>query len=120
MPNKLSQLGPGHAWGDVNGDGLEDLYLGAAKGSPRAVYVRQSDGSFWPSPLSQSAETLETEDMGALLFDADGDGDNDLYVVSGGVECDEGDASLQDRLYLNDGSGRFLQSPTRKPPATQG
>ncbi|MGI9241369.1 MAG: FG-GAP repeat domain-containing protein, partial [Verrucomicrobiales bacterium] len=111
LPNKLSQLGPGQAWGDVNGDGLDDLYLGGAKGSQRIVHLRQANGSFKPVALGSGRSELECEDMGALFFDADGDGDNDLYVVSGGVECEEGDASLQDRLYLNDGTGTFGRAP---------
>ncbi len=111
LPNKLSQLGPGQAWGDIDGDGLDDLYLGGAKGSPRYAYLRQSDGSFKPRPIPQDDTDRQAEDMGALLFDADADGDQDLYVVSGGVECDEGAACLQDRLYFNDGSGNFIKAP---------
>ena len=111
LPNKQSQLGPGQAWGDVDGDGLDDLYLGCAKGSPRLIHLRKADGTFRSLPLSPDTSDRDCEDMGALLFDADADGDKDLYVVSGGVECNEGEPSLQDRLYLNDGAGNFRRAP---------
>lgn len=107
LPNKLSQLGPGQAWGDLDGNGTEDLFLGGSKGQPGTIYLRGEEGTLNPRSLTGDNEC---EDMGALFFDADGDGDRDLYVVSGGVECDEGDDVLQDRLYLNDGSGVFTKA----------
>ena len=111
LPWKLSQLGPGIAVGDVNGDGLEDLYLGGAAGQAGVLCLHQPNGQFRTVSQTCFEEDLASEDMGALFFDADGDGDLDLYVVSGGVECEPGDNVLRDRLYLNDGQGHFTKAP---------
>ncbi len=111
LPNKLSIAGPGAAWGDVDGDGDEDFFLGQGAGHAGALFVRNQQGTFdrrtSPAMIFDSA----CEDMGALFFDADADGDLDLYVASGGVECEPGDGKLRDRLYLNDGSGNFSKAP---------
>ncbi|MFT5409213.1 MAG: hypothetical protein ACI9NC_001934, partial [Verrucomicrobiales bacterium] len=108
LPNRLSRLGPGIAIGDVDGDGDEDAYIGGALGSAGAIWLRESEG--WAPDIRnqvifKSGESHE--DMGALFFDAEGDGDADLYVVSGGVELPKGSGNYRDRLYLNDGSGAF-------------
>ena len=107
LPNKYSQLGPSTCWADVDGDGDDDVYFGGA--SKHAGQLFRNDGAGKFSPLTNEAfeSDREHEDMGSLFFDTDGDGDQDLYVVSGGVECDPGDPILQDRLYLNDGNGQF-------------
>lgn len=119
LPNKLSQLGPGMAWGDVDGDGDDDLYLGGAKGKPGRLAINHGNGQF-RATATQAVEGAdvppwvadrECEDMAPLFFDADGDGDLDLYVVSGGVECDGEDDALRDRLYVNDGKGNFSRAP---------
>ncbi len=115
LPNKLSQLGPGVAVADINGDGREDLFLGGACGWPGALYLNEGgtrygtdiDGPFDPDAIS--------EDMGALFFDCDGDGDQDLYVVSGGYEAKEGTSLLRDRLYLNDGRGNLAKAEGHLP-----
>jgi enediyne biosynthesis protein E4 len=104
LPHKHSQNGPGMAVGDIDGDGLEDFYIGGARGQNGAFYLQTGDGRFLARPL-QGTENFE--DMGALLFDADGDGHADLYVVSGSVEAGRQSADYRDRLYLNDGKGRF-------------
>lgn len=109
LPNKLSQLGPGLAWGDVNGDGLQDCYAGAATGSAPQLFLQSSEGKFTPS--QKFADDRSFEDMGALFFDLESDGDLDLYVVSGGYEREIDSEYLQDRLYLNDGNGQFTRAP---------
>lgn len=106
LPNKMSQLGPCQAWGDVDGNGHDDLFLGSGRySSGRQLLLNQGGGKFTAS--APFAEDTLYEDMGALFFDADKDGDADLYIVSGGVECEPGSSTLQDRLYLNDGKGKL-------------
>jgi len=104
LPRRYSRDGPALAVGDINGDGLDDMYMGGANGFSGYLLVQQANGSFATTPLE---EKQKSEDMGALFFDADQDGDNDLYVVSGGNEFYEGHEAYQDRLYLNDGQGNF-------------
>ena len=110
LPNKLSQLGPGLAWGDIDGDGDDDLYVGAAAGQAGRVFANDL-GKFSPiiSPAFDKDEACE--DMGTLFFDSDGDGDLDLYVVSGSSQFSVKSEELRDRLYLNDGEGRFELAP---------
>jgi len=109
LPNKLSQLGPGMAWGDVDQDGDDDLFIGGAAGFSGKVYYNSGGGIFNGGPQPSFTLDAQSEDMGALFFDSDLDGDLDLYVVSGGVECVPGDAILKDRLYTNDGRGNFVK-----------
>lgn len=102
IPHELSNMGPGVATGDVNGDGLDDFFVGGARKSAGVIYIQNTNGSFSiSSGYKPSVEEMESEDMGALFFDADGDGDQDLYVVSGGSDFPKDDVHLQDRLYLN-------------------
>ncbi|PHQ29224.1 VCBS repeat-containing protein [Leeuwenhoekiella nanhaiensis] len=110
LPQKQSQKGPAFAAADLNNDGLEDWYIGGAKDQPGIIYLREQSGGF--KALSQPVIEADQkyEDQGAVFFDADADGDLDLYVTSGAYEFDENDALLQDRLYLNDGSGNFSNS----------
>ncbi len=115
LPNRLSQLGPGLAWGDADGDGDDDLYLGAAAGAERRIWFNEGGGKFTPGDPAAFAADNACEDMAALWLDVDGDADQDLFVVSGGVECELGDAALVDRLYLNDGRGRLARSSDRLP-----
>lgn len=105
LPNKLSQLGPGLAMGDLDGDGDVDGVLGGAAGSPTLVLRNDGAGTFAKAEPIANSEIFE--DMGLLLLDVDADGDRDLFAVSGGVEP----GSLQDRLYLNDGRGTFTNAP---------
>ena len=109
LPYKLSELGGGLAWGDVNQDGRPDLFCGGAAGQPGALFVNQKDGKF-KQTKGPWKDDSESEDMGIHFFDADGDQDLDLYVVSGGNECQPNDPVLRDRLYLNDGNGNFEKS----------
>ena len=107
LPNKLSQLGSGVSWGDVDGDGDDDVYLGGASGFGGKVYINNGLGSFANKPQKIFIKDARHEDMGSIFIDPDNDGDLDLYVVSGGVECQQGDKILQDRIYLNDGRGNY-------------
>jgi hypothetical protein len=107
MPKLVSTEGPYLAVADVNGDALDDLYLGGAKDQPGKLLIQQRDGSFARSNEAIFARDAISEDLGAVFFDANGDGRPDLYVVSGGNEYSEGASALQDRLYLNDGGGKF-------------
>lgn len=108
LPHKMSTLGSGIAVGDVNGDGSDDFYAGGAAGQSGAMYIQTANGSFEKSNFVQGAnDGLTAEDAGSILFDADNDGDNDLYVASGSNECSATDARLADRLYINDGKGNF-------------
>ena len=116
LPNRLSQLGPGMAWGDVDGDGDQDFYLSGAKGQAGRLFLRQSSGQFQESRQDALSSSVY-EEMAPLFFDVDTDGDLDLYVVSGGVECQPQDPSLADQLYLNDGQGQFSRAePDALPP----
>ncbi len=115
IPKKLSTEGPRLAVGDVNGDGREDLYVGGAKNQPGRLLVQQPGGRFVPTNEDLFARDQISEDIGATFFDADGDGDQDLYVVSGGNEYTEEAPALADRLYLNDGTGTFEKARGRLP-----
>ena len=114
LPHKLSQLGPALATGDINNDGLDDLYIGGSTGYPGAIYIQQTHGFqlFSRQPFNNHRES---EDLGALFFDADGDKDLDLYVVSGSNEHQEDSEIYRDRLYLNDGKGNFSFDPEALP-----
>lgn len=106
LPHMFSRSGPFIATGDANGDGTEDLYIGGAAGQAGKLAL-QRDGKFELQTTSVFEQDKAYEDMGATLFDADGDGDLDLYVVSGGSEFPEGSERYRDRLYLNKGKGEF-------------
>lgn len=105
LPHKHSQSGPGVAVGDANGDGLEDVFVGGAYRHSGHLFVQRPDGSFDGRPLG--SEPSYEEDTAPLFFDADGDGNLDLYVAAGSSEFPTGSEHLQDRLYLNDGTGSF-------------
>jgi len=111
LPHKQSTLGPCTSVGDVNGDELHDIYIGGASGQEAALYLQTTEGTFVKSEQTAFARDARCEDTGSLLFDADGDGDLDLYIASGGG-ADIGATSrlLQDRLYINSGKGQFSKS----------
>jgi hypothetical protein len=116
LPNKFSQNGPGIAVGDVNGDGRDDFFVGGAYHQSGQVFIQQTNGHFISKPLDE--EKKSEEDMGVLFFDADNDNDLDLYVVSGGNEFAAGSKYYQDRLYKNDGHGKFSLDPKALPAET--
>jgi hypothetical protein len=118
MPKLVSTEGPYLAVGDVNGDGLDDVYISGAKGQAGKILIQQRDGSFLGTNEAVFAVDSLSEDLGAVFFDANGDGRPDLYVVSGGNEYTEGSPALQDRLYLNDGRGKFHKAEGYLPPET--
>ncbi len=118
MPRLLSTEGPPLAVGDLNGDGLDDFFIGGAKGQHGSIYLQQSKSKYFflEGDTTALAKDRSCEDVGAVFADIDNDGDLDLFVVSGGSEPDE-DEILQDRIYLNDGLGRLTKSESALPPA---
>lgn len=111
IPQKQSTKGTGIVKADINGDGLEDFFVGNAAGAPAAMYFQKADGTFSKQNESLWKSEAKYEDANALFFDADGDGDQDLYVVSAGYEIGENNPLLQDRLYINN-NGNFSKSNT--------
>ncbi|MBD2701294.1 VCBS repeat-containing protein [Spirosoma sp. BT702] len=112
LPHKFSQNGPPMAVADVDGNGLDDIYVGSDFSQKSYLYFQQSNGHFKKSELPKNANQ---EDTGALFFDADQDGDRDLYVVSGGSHANGPSDAYQDRLYTNDGKGRLTLSSQTLP-----
>lgn len=107
LPHKMSQFGPAIAVGDINNDGLEDIYAGGAAGQSPTVFLQGTSGAFKPTALPFWNKEKAYEDVDALFTDVNGDGYQDLYVVSGGNAHPKNDFHYTDRLYLNDGSGGF-------------
>ncbi len=117
MPNMLSYSGPHIAKADVNKDGLEDIYLCGAKQQEGLLLLQQRSGGFVVSPQSAFAADALSEDADAIFFDADSDGDMDLYAVSGGYAFAENDPALKDRLYINE-KGTFVKNNNALPDET--
>uniref|UniRef100_A0A7V2AZ84 RNA-binding protein n=1 Tax=Rhodothermus marinus TaxID=29549 RepID=A0A7V2AZ84_RHOMR len=115
QPHRLSREGPALAVGDVNGDGLEDVFLGGAKWQAAQLLLQRADGTFAPSNEALWQAESPYEDVDAALFDADGDGHLDLLVVSGGNEWWGRAEALRGRLYRNDGQGNFRRDETALP-----
>src|SRR5450432_1825054 len=110
IPKMLSTEGPKLAVGDVNGDGLEDFYLGNAFADTAKLFLQQPNGKFKQIPQVAFEKDRYFESVGAVFIDEDGDGDLDLVVSSGGNQAFPGSANLLTRLYINDGKGNFSRS----------
>lgn len=115
IPHKMSTLGPCLAVGDINSDGNDDFYLGGTVGNPAILYIQQADGGFAESASAPWKSYKSTEDIDAVFFDADGDNDLDLYVASGSNEFPAGSPSYQDKLFINQGGGKFSDGGDRIP-----
>ena len=117
LPHKLSQYGPSLAVADIDGNGLDDIFVGTAYLQNETYFLQQPNGVFIEKQLSPNASKYDKlqEDMGPLLFDADNDGDNDVYLASGSNEFAEGYQGYQDRLFINDGKGNFTKDTTALP-----
>ncbi|WP_345248428.1 FG-GAP-like repeat-containing protein [Nibrella saemangeumensis] len=132
LPHKLSQFAPAVSTGDVNGDGLTDLFIGGSRSQKGTFYLQTVQGTFVQRDLLPGPENIppapigaasygrpvspkQEEDMGTLLFDADGDGDLDLYIASGGMEAEPNSPAYQDRLFINDGTGQYTLAPRALP-----
>lgn len=107
MPYTLTNLGPALTYGDINNDGLEDLFIGGGVDQPGALYLQLSGGTFNKIETPVFEEHASYDDIDALFFDSNGNGHLDLYVVSGGNFDPLNGEKYQDRLYVNDGFGNF-------------
>lgn len=112
LPHKLSEYCPALATGDIDGNGLDDMIIGGNNFAPAILYFQQTSGKFTKKVLmNKDGETVvNAKDEGMLLFDANGDGTQDVYIASGGYKYEGNSANYQDRLYINDGKGNFTMA----------
>jgi len=111
LPHRFSREGPRMTIGDVDKNGLEDLWIGGPVDTPGKLFLQQANGTF----LSKNMPDTVFEDAGGIFFDANGDKNLDLFVVSGGNEFKANTKSYQDRLYINDGKGNFKRQKDALP-----
>jgi hypothetical protein len=112
LPHKFSEYGPALAAADIDGNGLDDIVCGGSASYSAQIFLQQPNGIFKRKSLlnDKTAANKNADDTGVLLFDADQDGDEDLYIASGGYENEPGSPAYQDHLYINDGSGNFTEA----------
>jgi hypothetical protein len=118
LPHKFTEYGPALASGDIDGDGLDDIIAGGSIGKSAVILIQNGDGSFLQKNLLTDSASISSKmlhDEGIALFDADGDGDLDLYIASGGYEGQANTQAYEDRFYINDGKGGFTISNTAFP-----
>lgn len=115
LPQWFSRQGPAMAKGDINGDKLEDVFIGGAKDQAGIFFIQTQNRTFTKYAVPSLTSDAAFEDITASIFDADGDGDNDLFVGSGGYEFQPGDTLLQNRLYINTGKGLFVKMKNALP-----
>lgn len=123
LPHKFSEYSPALAVADLDGNGLDDLVCGGNSVYPTTIFYQQTNGKFTQKKLFKAIIPKDTgfpeysrsgigstfKDEGILLFDADGDGDIDMYISNGGYEQKPGSPTYQDRFYVNDGKGNFIE-----------
>jgi enediyne biosynthesis protein E4 len=111
LPRRLNLTGPAIAVADVDGNGIDDVFVGGVDGKAGTLFLGQSDGSYKPAAEQPWAQGPDADQAGALFFDATGAGRADLLVLGGGVRHERGDTAYNARLFLNDGKGRFTEAP---------
>jgi hypothetical protein len=107
IPHMVSREGPALATGDINGDGLEDIFFGSSKKNPSALYLQRSNGSFIRNTPAVIASDSIFEDVDAIMTDLENDGDLDIVVAAGGNEFRDKNDPMRQRAYVNDGRGNF-------------